>query len=273
MTVLEALILGIIQGLTEFLPISSSGHLVAASYFFGIEEGGLSFSIILHVATAMAIIVVYWGSVLGIAKEFFLMLFDIARLKGPCLSKSKYRKYAVYIIIASIPAAFVGILLEDFIDGLFKSIYVIPFTFFLTAVVLAFSNAASRENTTRLEDLGAKKSLLVGCFQALAIVPGLSRSGTTLAGGLFLGLMREEALELSFLMAVPAILGSLLLDIAKVFDTALSLSLPVVLAGFISSTATGCLSIVLFKKMVKKNMTYLFCAYLVLASCIVLILA
>ncbi len=260
MTFLQAIILGFVQGATEFLPVSSSGHLVIAQTLFGLTNDNLAFDILLHLGTFFAIIAAYHNSVFNLIKEFFLMLFDLIRLKGLQLDKSKYRYYIVYIIIATIPATIVGVLFDDYISAAFSSIYLVSFTLFITGIILFFGEKLGKNNQGTIEKLGPGRSFIIGLFQMVAITPGISRSGTTMTGGLFCGLKKEEALEFSFLMALPAILGSVILNISDIkglMDTAL---LPII-AGTVTAFIVGYLSIKLFNLIVKKGSLLYFSAY------------
>jgi undecaprenyl-diphosphatase len=268
MSLFEAFILGLIQGLTEFLPVSSSGHLVIAQHLFHIEEGNLAFAIILHLGTFLSIVIAYHESVLQMVKEFFLMLYDLVRLKGFGFHKSKYRYYILYVVIASIPAAIVGILFDDYIEAAFSSVFIVSLMFIVTAILLYLGERSGNQNKGTIENLGIGKSFFIGLFQMCAITPGLSRSGTTLTGGLFSGLKRDEALEMSFLMALPAILGSLLLEIKDVIEATVSISLPIVAVGFITSLVVGLFSISLFRRIVKQGRMIVFSIYLVILSAV-----
>ncbi|WP_302826560.1 undecaprenyl-diphosphate phosphatase, partial [Anaerofustis stercorihominis] len=193
MTTIQAIILGIVQGLTEFLPVSSSGHLVILQNFMGISEGSLEFAIVLHLGTLLAVVIAYYESIWNMFKQFFLMLADLITLKGPCFEKSKYRKYIVYILMASIPAGIVGVLFEDFISEKFGSIIIVGFTLLITGVLLVLGDALGKNNRGHIENVGAGKAFLIGVFQMFAITPGISRSGSTIVGGLLSGLKKEEA--------------------------------------------------------------------------------
>lgn len=271
MGIKEALILGIIQGATEFLPVSSSGHLAITSALLGVENNSLAFSIILHFATLIAIMIAYKESVWGLIREFFLMCGDFIKGKGFCMEKSKYRKYIPLIIVASVPAGIVGVFYGDVIDALFSSVYFVIITLSLTGIILITGEKIGAKSTKNIEEISPAKAFGVGLFQMFAVLPGISRSGTTTVGGLFFGLKREEALEFSFLMALPAILGSLLLDIKDVIGTVADLSLPVVGVGFVSSFVVGYLSIGFFKKVVKNGSMMVFSIYLWCLSAVMLI--
>lgn len=261
MSILEALILGFVQGATEFLPVSSSGHLVIMETIFGITGNNLSLTIILHMGTFIAIIAAYPKSVLNLLKQFFLMLYDLVRLKGFNFQKSKYRYYILFIVIGTIPAGVVGYLFDDIIEAAFAEIYVVAITLFITGFILLIGEKAGKNNVKPIEELGAGKSFLVGFFQMVSILPGISRSGTTMTGGLICGLKKEEALEFSFLLALPAILGSLILKFKDVLDTIQDISIAPIVVGFFTSMVVGYLSIKLFNIIVKKGSLLYFSVY------------
>lgn len=271
MTVLEALVSGFVQGATEFLPISSSGHLVILQTIFGMNDNNLEFAIILHMGTFFAIIAAYHNSVFQLIKEFFLMIFDLIRLKGLNLKKSKYRYYIIYIIIATIPAAVVGFLFDDFISEAFSSIHMVSITLFITGFILLFGEKIGKNNKGVIEKLGAGNSVVVGLFQMCAILPGISRSGTTMTGGLFCGLKKEDALEFSFLLALPAILGSLILKLKDVIGTVVNTSLLSIAVGFFVSLLVGYLSIKLFNLVVKKGSLLYFSVYCWIVSLLLIV--
>lgn len=270
MSILQAIILGFVQGATEFLPVSSSGHLVIAQTLFGLINNNLAFDIMLHLGTFFAIVVAYHTSVFNLIKEFFLMLFDVIRFKGLNLKKSKYRYYIVYILIATIPATIVGVFFNDYIEAAFSSIYLVSFTLFITGIILFFGEKFGNKNQGAIEKLGPTRSFIVGLFQMAAIIPGISRSGTTMTGGIFCGLKKEEALEFSFLMALPAILGSVLLnfsDIKGIMET----SMTPIIAGFITAFIIGYLSIKLFNLVVKKGSLLYFSVYCWIVSLLLIV--
>ncbi|MCR2032266.1 undecaprenyl-diphosphatase UppP [Anaerofustis stercorihominis] len=261
MTTIQAIILGIVQGLTEFLPVSSSGHLVILQNFMGISEGSLEFAIVLHLGTLLAVVIAYYESIWNMFKQFFLMLADLITLKGPCFEKSKYRKYIVYILMASIPAGIVGVLFEDFISEKFGSIIIVGFTLLITGVLLVLGDALGKNNRGHIENVGAGKAFIIGIFQMFAITPGISRSGSTIVGGLLSGLKKEEAVEFSFLMSIPAVLGSLLLKIKDIISIGATTSFVPLIIGFFCSLVIGYFSIVLLNNIVKKGKLYYFSIY------------
>ena len=261
MSTLQSIILGFIQGVTEFLPISSSGHLLIAQSLFGITNNNLAISIVLHFGTFLAIIAAYPTSVWNLIKEFFGMIFDLLRFKGLNLRKSKYRYYLIYIVIASIPAGIVGVLLNDFIESVFSKVFIVSMTLFLTGFILLLGERISANNQDEIQQLGPGKSFLVGLFQMVAILPGISRSGTTMVGGLVCGLKKEDALEFSFLLALPAILGSMLLEMNNIVTMFDDISVFPVVCGFLTALIVGYFSIKLFNLIVKKGHLVYFSIY------------
>lgn len=261
MSILEAFVLGLVQGLAEFLPISSSGHLVIVQALFGIEENNLAFAILLHLGTLFAIIAAYWETVSKLITEFFKMLGDVLKGRGLGLNEHKYRRYIIYIIVGCIPAGVIGVLFNDLFEELFSSVLVVCIMLIVTGFILMLSEKLSNKNSLELAQLGYKKSFVVGLFQMCAIMPGLSRSGTTMTGGLVMGLKKDDALEFSFLLALPTILGSVILDLGDIATAIAEISIIPVLVGFFTAMIVGYLSIVLFKTIVKKGSLISFSVY------------
>lgn len=200
MTVIQAIILGLIQGLAEFLPISSSGHLTLGQMFLGLGDIPLTLDILLHLGTLIAVFVVYWRKILNM-------------LMHPIRSELKW------VVVATIPTVLAALLLGDFIDQLFEGAY-LGVSFLLTSFVLVLGEAINRLRVRKHKQVNCIDALVMGCMQAVAIAPGLSRSGSTICGGMFAGLTRRKAADFSFLMSIPAILGSAVLDIKDMYDEA-----------------------------------------------------
>lgn len=177
------LLLGLVQGLTEFIPVSSSGHLILFREILGIHGNDLAFDAVLQFATILAVLVYFW-------KDLWALLYDWKKLR--------------IIIIATIPAVIAGLLLEDYMETVFRNIHLLAITFIIGSVVMLFAEKYSRQD----KELNLKNGFIVGLFQCLALVPGMSRSGMTISGGLFSGLSREQATRFSFLLSFPIILGS-----------------------------------------------------------------
>lgn len=262
MNIIDAIFLGILQGLTEFLPVSSSGHLVIAQHFMGISEGNLALNVLLHLGTLVAVVIVYFRSVANMLLAFFGMIADLVKERCLCVYKSKYRKYILLIVMASLPTAVVGLILNDLFEELFSSIYVVAFTLILTGILLILGEKMGKYNTDPIEKLTLKQGFLVGLFQSLAITPGISRSGSTIVGGLINGLKKEEATEFSFLISIPAVLGAVILegkDIAHLGD--LGIETVTLAASFLAAVIVGVFAIKLLVKLVRNGQLHYFSYY------------
>lgn len=273
MTVLKAFILGLIQGISEFLPISSSGHLSIAGYLMGMDPEAsnlLSFNILLHVATLVAVFIVYRNDILEMIKAFFSMIKDIFTGKGLRLKEFLYRRLIVMLIAATIPAVFAALLLGDIIES--PALWQIGTFLIITAVLLFLSERLSG-GKIQLEEMSVKRAFLVGCFQGLGTLPGISRSGSTIVGGLFCNLDKKTAVRFSFLMSIPAILGALVLDIKDMISApSQTLSFMPVFVGMITAAVSGYFSIKLLLKIVEKSKLSYFSIYCIAAGIFAIIL-
>lgn len=193
----EAIFLGVVQGLTEFLPVSSSGHLLLGQYFLGMDQDrfGLSFDAAIHTGTVLAVISYFWRDLLGMAAAF------LRSLRGPDFSDTEQRM-AYLIILATIPAGIIGLLFEDFFATVVRSPWVVIVNLVLVGVLFIVSERVGRK-TREASKLTFLEALGIGLAQTFALVPGISRSGATITLGLFLGLRRDQAARFSFLMSVP----------------------------------------------------------------------
>lgn len=273
MTVIKAFILGLIQGISEFLPISSSGHLSIAGILMGMDPEAanlLSFNILLHVATLAAVFIVYREDIFEMIKAFFSMIKDIFTGKGMRLKEFLYRRLIVMLIAATIPAVFAALLLGDVIES--PALWQIGTFLIITAILLFLSEKLAGGNI-QLEDMSVKRAFLVGCFQGLGTLPGISRSGSTIVGGLFCKLERKTAVKFSFLMSIPAILGALVLDIKDMLTAQTqTLSFMPVLVGMITAAVSGYFSIKLLLRLVEKSKLSYFSYYCVAAGIFAIIL-
>ena len=243
MDFLNVIILGIVQGITEFLPISSSGHLVIFQHFMDIEEG-LTLNIFLHFGTLLAVILVFWEDI------WAMITF-----------KKKHRKLTYYVIIGSIPAGVIGVLFEDVFENLFSTITVVGFALIITGVLLWISDRLEIKER-KMNDLELKDSILVGFAQAFAIIPGISRSGSTIVGGLFRGLDRELAAKYSFLLSVPVIGGATLLKIKDLVTVGMgNITFLELLIGTFSAAIAGYFSIKLLLKLINQEKLSVFAYY------------
>ncbi len=261
MTLIQAIILGIFQGIAEFLPISSSGHLVLLQHFFNIKEGNLFFTEMLHFGTLISIIIVYFNDVVKIIVEFFKLIGSIIKNKK-VKPLNIYQKLGLLIIVGSIPTAIIGLLFEDFFEKLYSSVLPIGIAFLITGVLLWIAENKAYENKD-IKNMTFLDSIIIGTFQGVAIIPGISRSGSTIVAALMRGLNRSLATEYSFLLALPATFGAGLLGIVKVIKSGseVSFTMPL-LIGMLLSTIVGIFSIKILVKVLKKNKLHYFSYYL-----------
>ncbi len=261
---LQALILGIVQGLTEYLPVSSSGHLAIGQELFGMDsgEGKLAFTVLLHIATVLSTVVILWKEIVWIFKDLFKFQWN------------EGTKYAVNILISMIPVAIVGFFFKDKVEEIFGTgLTVVGICLLITATLLAFSYFAKPRQKENISPLHA---FIIGIAQAIAVLPGLSRSGSTIATGLLLGDKKERLAQFSFLMVIPPILGEMLLDIKDIADQGVSaafggISPLAVIIGFISAFVVGCLACKWMINIVKKGKLIWFAVYCAIVGLAVLI--
>ncbi len=256
MTWFEALILGLLQGLTEYLPVSSSGHLAIGSALFGIEsEENLAFTIAVHVATVLSTLVILWKEISWIFKG--LLKF----------SMNDETRYALNIVVSMIPVGIVGVFFKDYVEAIFGAgLGIVGYMLLLTAALLTFSYYAKPRQK---ETISLRDAFIIGLSQAVAVMPGLSRSGTTIATGLLLGNKKENMAQFSFLMVIPPILGEALLDIVKMISgEAIMGDIPAVslIVGFLAAFVSGCLACKWMINIVKKGKLIYFAIYCVVAA-------
>jgi undecaprenyl-diphosphatase len=248
MNFFQAIFLGLIQGIAEFLPISSSGHLAIFQNIFGlvdVEADHMLFDVLLHLGTLAAVFVAYWGEIKAIILEFFTMIHLRQLPKGEKPDRLSRRMIA-FIIIGTLPL-FVILPIKDRIEGLFGNLMFVGFALLVTGVLLFFSDRVSHGNKN-LKNASIVDALLVGCSQAIAVVPGLSRSGTTIAAGMARGFDRQFAVKFSFLLSIPAVLGANILALVDALQAELDPGLlPMYLAGVVVAAISGYLSIRLLK--------------------------
>ena len=270
MTFLQAIILGIFQGISEFLPISSSGHLVVLQNIFGIKEGNLFFTEMLHFGTLISIFIVFFNDIIKIITEFFKMIGQSIKNKKFKITNI-YQQLAIFIIVGSIPTAFIGLLFQDTFEKLYSSLFSISIAFMITGFILWIVDKRSR-GSKKVKDMTYGDALIIGTFQGIAIIPGISRSGSTIAGGLFRGLNRNLATEFSFLLALPATFGAALLGIKDAIETSSEVyfSLPLV-TGVLISAITGIISLRLLIKLLQSKKLHYFSYYLWALGIILLI--
>lgn len=258
---LQALILGLIQGLTEYLPVSSSGHLAIGSYLFGINgEDNLAFTIVVHVATVLSTFVILWSEIDWIFRGLFKFKMN------------DETKYFLNIVVSMIPIGIVGVFFKDTVEDIFGSgLLIVGCMLLLTASLLTFSYFAKPRVK---ENISWKDALIIGLAQACAVMPGLSRSGSTIATGLMLGNKKEKMAQFSFLMVIPPILGEALLDVIKMakghnpFGDVSTIALVV---GFVAAFVSGCLACKWMINIVKKGKLIYFGIYCAIAGAVTII--
>ncbi|MBO4558288.1 MAG: undecaprenyl-diphosphate phosphatase [Bacteroidales bacterium] len=242
----EAIILGLVQGLTEFLPVSSSGHLAIAKTLFGIETGDISFEIVVHAATVLSVLVVFWKDIIKLLEGLFKFKFN------------SETKYILFLVISMIPVFVVGMFFKDKVEALFgNGLLVVGCALLVTAALLALSQLYK----PRQKDINGWRAFIIGCAQAVAVIPGLSRSGATIATGLLCGVKRDEIARFSFLMVLVPILGEAFLDlIGGGFAGSGIGALPLIL-GFLAAFASGLFACKAMIALVKKANLGWFAAY------------
>ena len=252
MSWLEALLLGILQGLTEYLPVSSSGHLAIGSALFGIEgEENLTFTIVVHVATVLSTLVVLWREIAWLLRG--LLKWEM----------NDEVRYVINVIVSMIPIGIVGVFFKDYVEEVFGSgLLIVGCMLLLTAALLAFSYYAKPRVK---EKISLRDAFIIGIAQACAVMPGLSRSGATIATGLILGNRKERLAQFSFIMVIPPILGEALLDGLKIVKDASAAgaeaSLLALTVGFLAAFASGCLACRWMIDIVRKGKLIWFAAY------------
>lgn len=258
---IQALILGLIQGLTEYLPVSSSGHLAIGSYLFGIEgEENLAFTVAVHVATVLSTFVILWSEIDWIFRGLFKFKLN------------DETKYFLNIVVSMIPIGIVGVFFKDTVEDVFGSgLLIVGCMLLLTAALLAFSYYAKPRIK---ETISWKDALVIGLAQAAAVMPGLSRSGSTIATGLLLGNKKEMMAKFSFLMVIPPILGEALLDTMKALKGANpfgDISTLALAVGFVAAFVSGCLACKWMINIVKKGKLIYFGIYCAIVGVVTII--
>jgi undecaprenyl-diphosphatase len=238
---IEALILGIVQGLTEFLPVSSTAHLILFPWFFhwGGELDSLTFDVALHAGTLLSLIICFW-------KDWLELVF-------------KKQKLFMLIVLASVPAGIAGLLLNDYVEHTLRSPYIIAVALVIFGGVMLIAEKMNKTRTVDSVDL--VDALIIGFAQAIALIPGVSRSGITISAGLFRGLEREASARFSFLLSTPIIAGATLLHARKLLKTGADHNMTLFLIGFIAAAVSGFAAITFLLRFLKKHPLNLFAYY------------
>lgn len=260
MTIVESIILGAVQGLTEFLPVSSSGHLQIAKALLGVEiEENLAFDTTLHAATVLSTIVILWPEIKRLVVGLFSRHFN------------EEQAYILKILLSMIPIGIVGFALKDYLDAMLSSPYILSIVgamLLLTAALLAFAYYA---RPRQKENISYRDAFIIGLAQAVAAMPGLSRSGSTIATGLLLGNKKEAMAHFSFLMVLAPILGEMLLNIVKGEVVFASIGVVPMIAGFVSAFIVGCLACKFMIDIVKRGRLIWFAVYCAVAGVVAII--
>lgn len=259
MAAVKAAVLGLVQGLTEFLPVSSSGHLVLGQHLFGLKEPELLFDVVLHLGTLVAVFIVFRKELVDLVLEFLRLpgLIRDRRLGRAWRERAQFRMM-VLIVIGSVPTAILGFAFKDWFESLFSSTLAVGLALVFTGAILYLTKSLKGVGRG-VHGFGPADSLLVGLAQGLAITPGLSRSGLTICTGLFLGLERELAARYSFLLSIPAISGALVLQLR---DFKPGVFGPVDLGiGFVSAFLSGLFALVILLRLVKRGRLHYFSYY------------
>jgi undecaprenyl-diphosphatase len=260
MTLLEAIILGIIQGLTEFLPVSSSGHLILAKELFGIQHGeNIAFEIVVHAATVLSTITVFRKEIGELILQFFKFKWNLET------------QYITKILISMIPILIIGLFFKDSVEGLFgQGVLLVGIMLLITAILLLLAQFVKIKTE---KEVSYKSAFIIGLAQAVAVLPGLSRSGTTIATGLLLGVKKEEIAKFSFLMVLIPILGEAFLDLitGEFSATALGISPLSLIFGFISAYLVGIFACKWMISLVKRVKLYWFALYCSIVGLITII--
>lgn len=260
MDILQAIFIGIVQGLTEFLPVSSSAHLIFVQELLGVNQPGLAFDVLLHLGTLIAVISYFFKDIIEMIKAFFSSIADLFRGKfKQGFKEEPYKKLAWMVIIGTIPVGIIGVVFDAEVEAAFNSITIPAFFLLITGVLLYVSQRLNVGHKD-IKDSSLKEAILVGIGQACAIIPGLSRSGTTIASGLLIGLDKEFAAKFSFILAVPAILGATVTQLDGI-GAGLGANLFPYLLGFLAAVISGYLAISILLKLIRERSLDVFAFY------------
>jgi len=267
----QAVILGVLQGLTEFLPVSSSGHLVLGQIFFGITESPLAFNISVHMGTLGAVVAVYFADLRNMAVSLVSGAAKMVKRQPVFLESDEHLKLALLILAGSVPTALIGLGLKNFEEVLFSSARLVGIMLLVTGTILWGSRRFYRTGNADIP-LDLKRALIIGVSQGLAVIPGISRSGTTIACGMFCGLDRQTAARFSFLLSIPAILGAECLSIAESLDQGVELD-DAIIYGTLVAFVSGLVALKLLIRLVHAGKFHLFAPYCWLLGILVLLSA
>lgn len=257
MTLIQAIVYGIVQGIAEFLPISSSAHLIALPQVMGWQDPGLSFDIALHLGTLVAIIVYFFS-------DWIELIYS-----GITRPKSQNGRLFWYIVVATIPGAIIGKLFEKQAETSFRNIGLIGIMLIVMGIVLYIADKRTKRYAVGIDEIGPQRSFIIGLFQSLAIIPGVSRSGITMTTGLFTGLNKEAAARFSFLLSTPLILGAGILKIKDLIHTPIGSELNFAV-GIITSAIVGFITIKFLLNYLKNKGFGIFAIYRIVAGLVLI---
>ena len=260
MTILEAIVLGVLQGITEFLPVSSSGHLVLMQHFLGIKESQVFFDVMLHFGTLGAVIIVYYQLIGSLMRTGFATLFqaDFYRYPRLTISNSPDLRLIWFLLLGSIPTGLIALLFKDSLEAIFGKPMVVAGMLIITGLILQLSRLGQRRRQTETP-LRAWHTPLVGIVQGLAIIPGISRSGSTISISLLLGLSPQVAAQYSFLLSIPAILGAVVLKFKDVGE--ITIAPAVIIAGTLTSFIVGYIALRILLALLNRGKFSIFSYY------------
>ena len=286
MSPLQATILGLIQGLTEFIPVSSSGHLVLVRELFGWEDMGVAFDTVLHLGTLVAVIIYFWSTWKSLLRTLGLLIAGL--FKSSCRKKIQPAELFLLaaLLVATIPAVIVGYLTRDFIDSTFRNIVWVAIFLVVTGTVFIFMERGRRYfkhlaekkqqpryGLTEFKNLSWGRIVFIGIMQSFALLPGISRSGFTIAGGVFSGLTREAAAKFAFLLSAPIILGAGLVGVYDIYqDGWEKIGLTSLIIGFLVSLVSGYFAVRFMLKFIRGHKLYIFSVYLFVLAVVILII-
>lgn len=264
----QGILLGILQGITEFLPVSSSGHLVLGQHFFNLTEPMLAFDISVHMGTLAAIVIVFFKDIKEISISVYKAIFAKSDIK-----------FFLLIITGCIPTAIIGFIIQIWKDVIFSSILLVGFMLIVTGCILWLTRHKQKpieEQNMDISSFSFKSAFFIGVCQGIAVIPGISRSGATISAGLFAGLDRKMAAKFSFLLSIPAIIGAELLQLIGSLDSLGSVSQPVIMTnitffGTLASFITGYIALIILLKIVNNGKLHLFAPYCWVAGISVII--
>lgn len=254
MSYLESIILGLIQGLTEFLPVSSSGHLVLAQNLFGVNESGISFEIIVHLGSLLAVLIFFY-------KDIFVLIKSLSKIFSSNKTQEDKSNLMIisYLLFATIVTAILGLIFKDYFTSLYDMPLVVAGMLIFTGIILYLSDITP-EGNIETKNIGFFRAIFIGLGQALAIIPGISRSGTTIAFSLFAKMKRSHAARFSFLLSIPAILGAAVLDMGEMSSLNVHQT-TVYLSGAVAAFVSGFAVIAILIKLIQKKQLKFFSFY------------